>query len=108
MNPEVPKRLDDLLRSIGRELPALVSFGVVRIGVFGSRVRGADRPDSDVDLLVELAPGRDLLDLVLVKQHLAERLGMTVDVTTPSGLRPEDRDRILGEVRPVVPPADDG
>jgi predicted nucleotidyltransferase len=57
---------------------------------------------------VELAPGRDLLDPILVKQHLTERLGTTVDLTPPSGLRPEDRDRILGEVRPVVPPAADG
>jgi predicted nucleotidyltransferase len=108
MDPDTPQRLDDLPRSIGRELPALASFGVVRIGVFGSRVRGTDRPDSDVDLLVELAPGRDLLDLILVKQHLTERLGTTVDLTPPSGLRPEDRDRILGEVRPVVPAAADG
>jgi predicted nucleotidyltransferase len=99
MSPYAHANLDELLRAIGRELPALRGMGVERIGVFGSRARGEARPDSDVDLLVELAPGRDLLDLVMVKDHLETTLGLPIDVTTPSGLRREDRDAILRELR---------
>ena len=91
--------IDALLAAIRAELPRLALHGVVRVGVFGSRARGESSPDSDVDILVELAPKRDLLDLVAVRQHLESVLGLAVDVTTPSGLRDEDRDAIMRELR---------
>jgi len=99
MSPYASASIDELLSAIRRELPALRGMGVVRIGVFGSRARGEAHPDSDVDLIVELQPGRDLVDLVMVKQHLEEALGLPVDVTTPSGLRSEDREAILRDLR---------
>ena len=99
MSPYASAGIDELLSAIRRELPTLRRMGVVRIGVFGSRVRGDAHADSDVDLLVELQPGRDLVDLVMVKQHLEETLGLQVDVTTPSGLRREDREAIMGDLR---------
>jgi predicted nucleotidyltransferase len=40
-----------------RILPILREHGVRRAGVFGSRARGEERPDSDLDLLVELESG---------------------------------------------------
>lgn len=99
MSPYASAGIDELLSAIRRELPTLRRMGVVRIGVFGSRARGDAHADSDVDLLVELQPGRDLVDLVMVKQHLEETLGLQVDVTTPSGLRREDREAIMGDLR---------
>jgi predicted nucleotidyltransferase len=76
---------DDQVRWI-RALAA--RHGILRIQVFGSRATGHNRPDSDVDLLVDLAPDRDLLDLIAFKQDVEEALGCTADVVTPGGLSP--------------------
>lgn len=99
VSPYASSSIDALLDAIRAELPTLARHGVVRVGVFGSRARGESRPDSDVDILVHLEPKRDLLDLAAVRQHLESVLGLPVDVTTPSGLRDEDRDAILRELR---------
>ena len=73
--------------------------GAVDIRVFGSRSTGQSRPDSDIDLLVELETGRDLLDLIGIKQDLEEELGCAVDVVTRNGLSPYLKDRVLSEAR---------
>lgn len=91
--------VETLLAVLHAELPTLRKFGVVRIGIFGSRVRGSGGADSDLDVLVELGDHRDLLDLIAVKQHLESVLGVAVDATTPSGLRESCRQSILDEVR---------
>jgi len=54
---------------------------------------------SDLDLLVDLKPERDLLDLVEFKLDLEELLGCEVDVVTEGGLSPYLRDRILKEAQ---------
>jgi predicted nucleotidyltransferase len=69
--------------------------------VFGSQGRGDASPTSDLDLLVALGPGRDLLDLAGFKLDLEEALGCKVDVVTEKSLSPYLRDRILAEARPL-------
>jgi hypothetical protein len=73
--------------------------GVARLRVFGSRARRADTGTSDLDLLVDLAPDRDLLDLAAFKLDLEDLLGCQVDVVTEAGLSPYLRDRIVTEAR---------
>jgi predicted nucleotidyltransferase len=75
--------------------------GVRRLRVFGSQGRGAASPASDLDLLVDLGPGRDLLDLAGFKLDLQELLGCKVDVVTEKSLSPYLRERILAEARPL-------
>lgn len=62
-------------------------FGVMRIGIFGSTARGDDRPESDVDVLVEFAPGqttfRNFMELVF---YLEDAFGRWVDLVTEPGL----------------------
>jgi predicted nucleotidyltransferase len=77
------------------------AHGIVRLRVFGSRARGGGHETSDLDLLVDLAPDRDLLDLAGFKLDLEEMLGCRVDVVTEAALSPYLRDRILAEVRPL-------
>lgn len=76
--------------------------GVVRAAVFGSVARGEERPGSDVDFLVELEPGRTLLDLSGLRLELMDRLGREVDVVTYRALHPKLRDRILAEQVPIL------
>ena len=69
--------------------------GAVGIRLFGSAARGEDRPGSDLDVLVDLAPGRTLLDVVAIKQDLEELLRVPVDVVTERSVSPYMREEIL-------------
>ena len=73
------------------------SHGARRIRVFGSFARGEERADSDLDVLVELDPGRDLLDIVAIKQDLEALLGRSVDVVTERAVSPYIRESVLRE-----------
>ncbi len=84
------------------DIEALASrFGASNLRVFGTRATGRVRPDSDLDLLVELEPGRDLFDLIELKHALEERTGAAVDVVTERGLSPRMRDGIPPSPRPL-------
>ncbi len=75
--------------------------GAANLRVFGSVARGDARPESDVDLLVEMEADRSLLDLVGLGQDLEELLHRKVDVLTDASLHPMLRQRILDEARPL-------
>jgi len=75
--------------------------GARNIRVFGSVARGEAGPESDLDLLVEMEPGRSLLDHIALIQDLEEVLGYRVDVVTEAGLRERIRPRVLREARPL-------
>jgi predicted nucleotidyltransferase len=85
-----------------RILPILREHGVRRAGVFGSRARGEERPDSDLDLLVELESGRSLFDLAGLGLDLSERLGVRAHVVTYRSLHHLLRDRILADEVPLL------
>jgi predicted nucleotidyltransferase len=75
--------------------------GASDVRVFGSFARGTADEKSDVDFLVNLAPGRSLFDLGGLLYELQELIGRRVDVVTPAGLRPRIRDRVLREATPI-------
>ncbi|HEX3843108.1 MAG TPA: type II toxin-antitoxin system ParD family antitoxin [Steroidobacteraceae bacterium] len=77
--------------------------GLTALALFGSTVRGTSRPDSDVDVLIDIAPDArfSLVDLVSVKHFLEDKLGRKVDVVTREGLDPAIRDRVIREARAV-------
>ncbi len=72
-------------------------YGATNIRIFGSASRGDDRPDSDIDLLVDLHQTWTLLDHIGMMQDLEELLQRKVDVAVDKGLRERFRDRILRE-----------
>jgi len=76
-------------------------YGARNLRVFGSRAAGTARPDSDLDLMVDLEAGRDLFDLVDLKQALEKRVGAAVDVVTEGALSPYMRGGILATARPL-------
>jgi uncharacterized protein len=75
--------------------------GAYNVRVFGSVVRGEARVDGDVDLLVELKPGRSLLDHAALQLELEELLGRKVDIVPERGLKTRVRDRVLREAVPL-------
>jgi len=95
----IDKELERLREKVA---PILRRLGVRRAPVFGSLARGEGDEESDVDLLVELEPGRSLLDLAELKVELEEVLGRRVDVITYDSLHPLLRDRVLREQRRIL------
>ncbi|MDY7104725.1 MAG: nucleotidyltransferase family protein [Actinomycetota bacterium] len=86
------------LRQAREEIAGVASRrGASNIRVFGSVARDEATASSDVDLLVELEPGRSLVDLGGLVMDLAELLGVDVDVITEGGLTPRMRARVLAE-----------
>jgi hypothetical protein len=77
--------------------PVLRRFGVNRAGFFGSRARGAERPGSDLDVVVELSDERTLYDQIRLQLALSEALGVEAHVSTYDSLHPAMRERILAE-----------
>ncbi len=71
--------------------------GAHNVRVFGSRARGTATAESDLDLLVDIAPGRDLFDLIDLKHEIEATTGRRVDVLTERGLSPYLRDDIVRE-----------
>ena len=69
--------------------------------VFGSIARGEADGRSDVDFVVEMEPGRSLLDLGGLLMDLQDLLGCSVDVVTYKGLRERIRPRVLAEAEPL-------
>ena len=82
-------------------LAIAAKYGASNVRVFGSFARGTADENSDVDFLVNLAPGRSLFDLGGLLYELQQLIGRRVDVVTPAGLRPRIRDRVLREAVPI-------
>src|SRR5580658_7543772 len=96
-------RKDEVVAELAALERPLRQHGLTSLALFGSVVRGAARPDSDIDVLVDVAPDAQfsLIDLVAVKDFLEDQLGRRVDVVTRGGLEPAIRDRVLREAEAV-------
>jgi putative addiction module CopG family antidote len=98
-----PLSKEQVLAKLAALKKPLREHGLSSLALFGSVVRGAARTDSDIDVLIEVAPNArfSLIDLVSVKDFIEERLGRKVDVVTKEGLDPAIRDRVLREAQAV-------
>lgn len=96
MSPTSPE-LEHLRSRRAEILRRAAEHGARRVRVFGSAARGDRKPNGDVDLLVEMEPGRSLLDLVALSQDLEDLLGTHVDVLSDGGVSPHLRERIYAE-----------
>lgn len=73
--------------------------GFSDLAVFGSAARGDDRPDSDLDLLVQPPQGADVFDMLRLQETLGAVLGRDVDLVSYRGLDPRlDQDILRDKV----------
>ncbi len=94
MHPLIETHRADLLALAHRR-------GVTAVRVFGSMSRGDSTDNSDVDLLVTLAPGTSALALGGLLLDAQELLGRRVDVVTEASLHPALRERVLAGAVPL-------
>jgi uncharacterized protein len=101
-----PRQLAKLTGPLGRRvrsrrrdlITAAAGHGITHLRVFGSVARGSDRPDSDVDLLVDLPPGMSLFRLARAQDELEAILEAPVDLVPASDLKPGIRPRVEREL----------
>ena len=77
----------EIIRTLRRTLPYLTdTYGVKRMGLFGSFAKGTSKEDSDVDILVEFEKpvGFEFMELA---EYIEELLDMRVDILTPEGIK---------------------
>ena len=81
----------------------LRKYHVKQLSLFGSRARGDNRPDSDIDLMVDYQPNVkiDLFDFVALKLDMEELLGVSVDLVEREALKPRVRDTVLSQARSI-------
>ncbi|MDO8446920.1 MAG: nucleotidyltransferase family protein [Deltaproteobacteria bacterium] len=79
----------------------LDKYGAQTIGIFGSYARGIQRPDSDLDLLVNFKERKSLLTLVRIERELSESIGVKVDLLTEGAVSPYLIDRIKSELKVI-------
>lgn len=94
----MPVTMDVIRKKRTRILAIAGRHGATNLRVFGSVARGDAGPESDLDLLVELEPGRSLLDHIALIQDLEEALGCKVDVVTEKALKERYKKRVLDEM----------
>jgi uncharacterized protein len=93
----------EIIKELKRLAPRLKAEGVIRLAIFGSRARGDHRPDSDLDILIDVENGRkfSLLDLVGVKHVIEDELGLEANMFMNRSLEPVFRAEIAPDVQPV-------
>jgi len=90
----IAEKRDEILKAAARH-------GARGVRIFGSFARGDAGPESDVDVLVDLEPGRSLFDVGGLLMDLQDILGRKVDVVTEGALHWYIRDRVLSEAIPL-------
>ena len=94
--------LDELLQEKREDILRIATKrGASNVRIFGSIARGEADAESDIDLLVDLEPGRSLFDLGGLLMDLQDLLGHKVDVVTEKGLRERIREHVLKEALPL-------
>ncbi len=92
LNELLQEKREDILRIAAKR-------GAYNVRVFGSVARGEADSKSDIDILVDMEPGRSLFDLGGLLMDLQDLLGHDVDVVTERGLRERIREKVLREAK---------
>ncbi|MCA6110205.1 nucleotidyltransferase family protein [Bradyrhizobium cenepequi] len=91
---------DEIIAAIRNNADAIKATGVSKLAIFGSRVRGDNRSDSDIDVLVEIEPdvSFSLLNLIGVEHIIEDATGLEAQATLRRSLTPRFAQRIADEI----------
>lgn len=97
--PDSTQGLAERIRLHAEEVKSVASsYGVLVLGIFGSVARGDGRPDSDIDLLVDVPPGVGLFSLGRLEEELRQLLGAEIDLVPVAGLKPRVAESITSDL----------
>ncbi len=85
-----------------KALPILKEAHIKKAALFGSYVKGEQRDDSDIDMLIAFPDNATLIDLVRLKRSLENQLKKKIDIVSYNGIYPKLRDYILGNQYPIL------
>ncbi len=91
---------DEIIRGLLKLRPRLRERGITRLAIFGSRARGNHRPDSDLDVLIDVEPDTkfSLIDLIGVSHIIGDELGLPANMFMRRSLEPGLAETIRSEI----------
>jgi predicted nucleotidyltransferase len=93
-----PMNISQLIKQKRQQVLEIAQgHGARNVRLFGSVARGETTETSDLDLLIEMEAGRNLLDVIAIKQDLEALLGCKVDVVTEAAISPYLKESVLRE-----------
>lgn len=102
LNEEMKKESISIEEIKEKAIPVLKQYNVKHASLFGSVVRGEIREDSDIDILIEMPKGRNILELGSLQQDLEKALGRKIDIVEYERIHPLLKKRILKEQIVIV------
>lgn len=98
----MPPSRADIKKTLRQHLSELrEEYGVASFALFGSYVRGEERPDGDIDILVTFKDPPGLLAFIELERTLSDLLGQPVDLVTQNALKPRIGNHIRQEAEPI-------
>jgi predicted nucleotidyltransferase len=99
MEKQTTKNFDEIVELLKTIKPTLEKkYHLKSIGVFGSYARYEQKPDSDLDILIELSEPIGLFSYIAMERELSECIGIKVDLVMKDSLKPRIGQYILKEV----------
>jgi len=91
---------EEIIATIRKNATAIKAEGVTKLAIFGSRVRGDNRPDSDIDVLIEVEPDTSfsVLNLIGVQHIIEDATGLPAQATMRRSITPRFAERIADDV----------
>jgi len=91
---------DQIIAKLRANAAAIQAEGVTRLAIFGSRARGEQGPESDIDVLVDVAPDSrfSLLNLIGVEHIIKDVTGVPAQATMRRSLDPRMAERIADDI----------
>jgi predicted nucleotidyltransferase len=94
---------EEVIAAIRKNAEAIRAEGVTKLAIFGSRARGDNRTNSDIDVLIEVEPdiSFSILDLIGVEHIIQDATGLPAQVTMRRSMPPRFAQRIADDILEV-------